>query len=199
MVFVRSSAPAHPCTGAHTAPPPTPGNVRGRPSVASGGRDHHTPEPHVGGVRRNCPPCRAALHRRRNGDRCTVAAMATGAIPVPAASAAIVAESAAMVAVVAAAYGIPVSLATVAASMGTLGTLNMISRAVFVQGARAMAWFAGPAGVAGVSALGAATAAMQTSAVGRVAIAVAQNRGRALSAAHSRRVAEEARRAYTAS
>ncbi len=49
--------------------------------------------------------------------RFTVAAMATGAIPVPAAFGAIVAENAAMVAVVAAACGVPVSLATVAASM----------------------------------------------------------------------------------
>lgn len=124
----------------------------------------------------------------------TGVAAVTGAIPVPAASVAIVAENATMIATVGAELGARISLEAVVASLGVLGSVNMIGRAVFVEGARGMGWFAGPAGVAGVSALGATTAAVQTWCLGQLAIAIARNGGLALARGAARRVLNDAAR-----
>ncbi len=126
----------------------------------------------------------------------TVAACATGAIPVPAASVAIVAENAAMIGKVASDLGVDVSLADVVASMGTVAAVNAMGRAVFVEAARAIGWFAGPAGVAGVCALGATTAGLQTYVLGNLAIAIAQNDGRALSPEKAKRIQAQATRGF---
>lgn len=128
----------------------------------------------------------------------TAAAMATGAIPVPAVSAAIIAENTAMVAVIGSDMGQRVTMAAVVSSFGIVGALNSIGRAVFVEAARAMGWFAGPAGVGGVMALGAATAGLQTWAIGHLAIAVAENGGLALPAAQGRAVVAEAKETFDA-
>ena len=125
--------------------------------------------------------------------RFTLAAMATGAIPVPAASAAIVAENAAMISVIASQLGVPVVVELVAKSLGVAGTLNMFGRAVFVEAARAIGWAAGPAGLAGVSALGAAMAGIQTWVVGQLAVEIAKNHGRSLTPAKVRRTLREAK------
>lgn len=126
----------------------------------------------------------------------TLAALATGAIPVPAASAAIVTENAAMIAVLTSELGVPVALKTMAESLGMAGTLNLLGRAVFDEAARAMGWFAGPAGVAGVSALGATTAGIQTWVVGRLAVEIAQNHGRPLGPAIARGTVRNATGSY---
>jgi hypothetical protein len=110
----------------------------------------------------------------------TAAAAATGAIPVPGASFAVVAENATMVAAVSSALGVEVTVAKVVASMGARAAVNQLGKRVFLEGARAMGWFAGPLGVAGVSALGATTAALQTWSVGQLAIAIGRNGGRVL-------------------
>jgi len=123
----------------------------------------------------------------------TAAAAATGAIPVPATSAAIVAENAALIGAVASAMGQPVDVSTVVASLGVAGAINMIARAVFVEAARALGWFAGPGGVAAVCALGATTAALQTWCVGHLTIAVARRGGFALAADEARKVLADAR------
>ena len=126
----------------------------------------------------------------------TGVAIMTGAVPVPATSFAIVAENAAMVSAIAAAMGVPISVETVAASLGTVGTINLVGRAVFVEAARAMGWFAGPLGVAGVSALGATTAGVQTWVLGRLAIAICENGGDPLPGPVANRVVREAKGSF---
>lgn len=128
--------------------------------------------------------------------RFTAAAAATGAIPVPATSLAIVAENAALLNAIGSAYGVPVTAATVVGSMGPAAVVNTIGRAVFVEGARALGWFTGPLGLPGVIALGAATAGLQTWCIGQVAIAVCERGGSALPQGEARAVLEEARRTY---
>ena len=58
----------------------------------------------------------------------TLAAAGTGAIPVPAASAALVAQNGAMISHVASAMGIPISMGTVIESIGMMGAANMVGR-----------------------------------------------------------------------
>ena len=128
--------------------------------------------------------------------RYTAIAAVTGAVPIPATTAAIIAENAAMVNEIAGCFGVPISVQTVVGSMGLVGTANAIGRAIFVEGARAMGWFAGPLGVAGVSALGAATAGIQTFVLGFLAVAIAENGGLALPSRQARAVIEAARREY---
>lgn len=126
--------------------------------------------------------------------RYTGIAAATGAVPVPAASAAIVAENAAMINEVAGCFGVPISVSTVVSSLGMAGVVNVLGRALFVEAARLMGWFAGPLGVAGVSALGASTAALQTITLGFLAIAIAENGGAELERRNAQRAIAEARR-----
>jgi uncharacterized protein (DUF697 family) len=128
--------------------------------------------------------------------RFTLAAMATGAIPVPGASLAIVAENAALVNAIAAAYGLDVSVATVVSSMGSAAAANAIGRAVFMEGARALGWFAGPLGVAGVSVLGSTTAGLQTWCLGQVAIAVCERGGGQLPKGDGRQLLDDAKQSF---
>lgn len=137
---------------------------------------------------------RALAHRRKW--QFTVAAAATGAVPVPAASAAIVAENAAMVNAIASAMGVPVSAATVVASLGPAGMANVFGRTVFVEAARAIGWAAGPLGLAGVSALGASTAALQTWIVAELTIAVCEHGGGKLPPAQAKPVIAAAREGF---
>jgi hypothetical protein len=126
----------------------------------------------------------------------TAAAALIGAVPVPAASAAIVAENAAMVACVARELGVPVSLQTVAQSLRMLASVNLVGRALFVDIARLFGWAAGPLGLAGLSALGASTAGLQTWIVGQLAIAIGQNGGAVLSSEAASQVVAAARSSY---
>jgi len=129
--------------------------------------------------------------------RFTGAATITGAIPVPAASAAIVAENAAMIAAIGSAMAVKVSVQSVAASLGTVGAVNMVGRALFVEAARFMGWFAGPFGVWGVSVLGATTAGLQTWCLGRLAIAIAEHAGEPLEEHRAREVLSAARETFS--
>lgn len=140
------------------------------------------------------PPSTTDSRARRILARHIALTTATGGIPVPATSLAIVAENAAMIAEIAGCFGLPISLATVTASMGLTGVVNMIGRAVFVEAARAMGWFAGPLGVAGIVALGATTAGLQTCVLGFLAIAIGENHGQPLQAGDRRETIERATR-----
>ena len=126
----------------------------------------------------------------------TVVAMATGAVPVPGASIAIVAESAAMVNAVASAYGVSISVGTVVAALGPAAAVNAIGRAVFVEGARLLGWAAGPFGIGAVSALGAATAGLQTWTLGQLAIALSENGGIPLAVDQAQHVIAGARETF---
>lgn len=126
----------------------------------------------------------------------TLAAAATGAVPVPGASLAIVAENAALVAAIGNIYGRSVNAESVVASLATLGGINTIGRTVFVEGARLMGWFAGPLGVAGVSALGATTAALQTWTLGQLAVAYFEGGDQPLTERRAKQLVEDAREAF---
>lgn len=128
--------------------------------------------------------------------RYTVLGIATGAIPVPAVSLALVAENASMINEIAGCYGVPISPATVVGSMGMMTAVNQVGRAVFVEAARAMGWFTGPLGVPGIVVLGAATAGLQTYILGHLAIAIAENGGEVLEKFQARSVIAAAKVSY---
>lgn len=112
----------------------------------------------------------------------TLAASATGAVPVPASSAAIVANNGFMIAHISSIYATTISWDNVLASLGIAGTLNIAGRAVFIEAAKALAWGTGSFwALAGLSAAGAATAGLQTYIVGLIAIEIAKKSGVALS------------------
>lgn len=111
-----------------------------------------------------------------------LAAVATGAVPVPAVSAAIVAENALMVNHIASVYGCEISIGTVVASIGFLGTANLVGREVFIEAARLLSWGAAFTGAPVlVSAIGGGTAGLQTYLIGLVAIEIAKRGGARLS------------------
>jgi hypothetical protein len=127
----------------------------------------------------------------------TAAAIATGAIPVPAASVAIVAENAAMISMIASQLGVAITVQTVAANLGLASSLNLLGRAVFVEAARSLGWATGPGGLAAISALGATTAGLQTWIVGCLAIEIGKHGGAPLSRQQSREALRNAERSYT--
>ena len=113
----------------------------------------------------------------------TLAASAAGAVPVPASSAAIVANNGFMIAHISSIYATDVSWDTVIASLGIAGTLNIAGRAVFIEAAKTLAWGTGSFwSLAALSAVGATTAALQTYIIGLLAIEIAKKGGTALSA-----------------
>lgn len=108
----------------------------------------------------------------------TLAAAASGAVPVPASSVAIVANNGFMIAHVNAAMGSTVTWQGVVASLGMAGTLNIAGRTVFIEGAKALSWGTGSFwALVGLSALGATTAGLQTCVIGLIAIEMAKNGG----------------------
>ncbi len=128
----------------------------------------------------------------------TLTAAATGAVPVPAASFAVVAENAIMLAHVADALGVDeISVKTVAASMGLATSLNFIGRTVFIEGAKLLSWGTGsPWAAVALSALGASTAGVQTYIIGRLAIEIGKNHGKGLKDDEGSRVIEKAKADY---
>lgn len=111
----------------------------------------------------------------------TLAATGTGAVPLPAASVAVVANNGFMLAHVGAAMGSVVTWEGVVASLGIAGTLNVAGRAVFVEAGKALSWGTGSVwAMAGLCAAGATTAGLQTYILGLIAIEMCQNGGRPL-------------------
>lgn len=111
-----------------------------------------------------------------------LAAIATGAVPVPASSLAIVAENALMVNHLASVYGCEISTGTIVASIGGLGTANLVGREVFIEAARLLSWGAAFTGAPVlVSVVGGGVAGLQTYLIGLVAIEIAKRGGAKLS------------------
>lgn len=121
---------------------------------------------------------RAAPTPRQNADalvrQFTLAAMATGAVPVPGASAALHAIVAAEVAAITHTMGAPFDATFVFLQLTRFG-LSVAFTTLFVEGARLMGWFAGPLGVLGVSIFGASTAGVEAFVVGHLTIALCEN------------------------
>lgn len=128
----------------------------------------------------------------------TVVAMATGAIPLPGASVAIVAENGAMIAAMSSELGVEVTLGAVTEALGVAGAVNVIGRAVFVEAARAMGWFAGPFGVGGIMVLGATAAGLQTWVLGELALAICARGGAPLPPPVARQVLADASASFEA-
>jgi len=129
----------------------------------------------------------------------TLGAAATGAIPVPAASAAIVAENGAMISHVASALGVPISVATVLESVSMMGMANLVGRQLFIEGAKLLSWGTGNVWtLAALCALGAGTAGLQTYIIGRLAIEIAKNGGECLTVLKSAKVIADSKNTYDA-
>ena len=128
----------------------------------------------------------------------TLTASATGAVPVPASSVAIAVEDGIMLAHVADALGVaPITISAVGRSMGVSASLNLIGRAVFIEGAKLLSWGTGSFwAAAGLITLGATTAGVQTYIVGRLAIEIGKNHGRALKGRNGRKVIDDAKTDY---
>ena len=128
----------------------------------------------------------------------TLAATATGAVPVPSISAVIVAENGIMLAHIADALGVEsISIPTVVSSMGLTGSLNLLGRTVFIEGAKLLSWGTGSFwAAAGLVVLGASTAGVQTYIVGRLAIEIGKNHSKSLGKDEGKRIFDEAVKTY---
>lgn len=129
----------------------------------------------------------------------TLAAGATGAFPVPATSAAIVANNGFMLAHIGSTMGKPVGWEGVLSSLGIAGTLNIAGRNVFIEAAKALGWGTGSIwAFAALSAVGATTAALQTYVIGLIAIEICKNGGTPISPAAARQVLDSAKESLDA-
>lgn len=128
----------------------------------------------------------------------TVAASITGAIPVPASSAAIVGENAIMINHISAVYGQKITKKTIVKSLGIIGGANIIARNLFIEGAKVLSWGTGSVWAAPLlSLLGATTAGMQTYIIGMIAIEIVKNEGGILDFDTSSEVISSAKSNYS--
>ncbi|MEA2061392.1 MAG: hypothetical protein U9P10_12980 [Thermodesulfobacteriota bacterium] len=108
----------------------------------------------------------------------TLAATATGAIPVPAASGAIIAENAGMIAQIASTMGEQISVGKVVSSIGAVGIINLTGRSFFIEVGKLLSWGTlNPWGAAALSGVGSATAGIQTYIIVCLAIEIGKNGG----------------------
>ena len=127
----------------------------------------------------------------------TLAASGTGAVPVPAASAAIMAQNGVMIAHVASKMGMKIDATTVISSLGITGSLNVVGRNLFIEGAKLLSWGTGSVwALVALSALGAATAGVQTYIIGMLAIEICKNNGVVLTAERAGNIIEHAKDSY---
>lgn len=126
-----------------------------------------------------------------------VAASATGAIPVPATSVALIAENTVMISEIASIFEIQIDFHIVMNSFSIVGVLNLIGREVFVEGAKLLAWGTGSIwAAAGLITLGATTAGLQTYMIGRLVIAICKNNGEPLNKKQASEIFKDAQTTY---
>lgn len=127
----------------------------------------------------------------------TLAASATGALPVPAASGAIVAENAGMIAQIAAVMGEEISVSKVVSSIGTVGMINFVGRSVFIEVGKLLSWGTlNPWAAVALSGAGSATAGIQTYVVGLLAIEIGKTGGDILEQKAAKKVIGSAKTTY---
>lgn len=127
----------------------------------------------------------------------TLGASATGAIPVPAASVAVVAQNGAMLSHIAAALEHNITFADIVTSLGVAGSLNVVGRNLFIEGAKLLSWGTGSIWAAALlSALGATTAGVQTFIIGSIAIEVGKNGGVPLASEETGKIVDECKDNY---
>ena len=129
----------------------------------------------------------------------TLLASGTGAIPIPAASGAIIAQNGIMFGHLASALGAEIRISSIIESIGIAGSLNVAGRTFFIEGAKLLSWGTGSVwALAALSVLGATTAGVQTYVLGRIAIEVGKNDGQALVPSATAKVIEQAKKGYEA-
>jgi len=108
-----------------------------------------------------------------------------------------VAENTAMVAQIASIMGEQISVAKVAASIGTMGMVNLIGRALFVEAGKVLSWgTANPWAAVALSGVESATAGIQTYIVGCLAMEIGKNQGRILDLGDTQKVTVKAKKNY---
>ena len=110
----------------------------------------------------------------------TLAAATTGAVPVPTASAAIIGENAIMIGHIANAMGQKVGIGEIAASIGAVGMVNQVGKAVFMEIGKLLSWGTGGWTMPLLMGAGAATAGLQTYFIGNLVIEICKNQGQVL-------------------
>jgi len=127
----------------------------------------------------------------------TLAATATGAIPVPAASGAIVAENAAMIAQVASSMGEQITVGKVVSSIGGVGMINLVGRSLFIEAGKLLSWGTlNPWAAVALSGAGSATAGIQTYIIGCLAIEIGKTGGMVLEHDAAERITGSAKTSY---
>ncbi len=127
----------------------------------------------------------------------TLLASGTGAIPLPASSAAIIAEDCAMITHLSAICGQRVSLLTVFESMGVLAAANLFGKTLFIEIAKLLGWgTASPWLLAALCGVGAATAGLQTYIIGLLSIEILKNGNAVIPRHEARNLIEFAKRDY---
>ena len=127
----------------------------------------------------------------------TLAAATTGAIPVPASSAAIIAENGLMLGHIQSALGVTITVASLAQSIGFAAGLNIVGRNLFIEGAKLLAWGTGSVwSASALSALGAGTAGLQTYIIGCIAIELAKNSGKPLDRRETGAIIDDCKASY---
>ena len=126
-----------------------------------------------------------------------LAAAATGAVPVPASSAAIVAQNGIMINHLASSFGIQITISNVIESMSAASMLNVVGRNLFVEVAKLLSWGTGSVwAAAALSAFGAATVGLQTYIIGCIVIEIAKNNGKPLGTHFTREVIDDCKASY---
>ena len=127
----------------------------------------------------------------------TVLATGTGAIPLPTASAALLGETAIMIGHLRAVFGCPIELATILEARGAIMAINSLSKALFIDVARALGWGTGnPWAAAALSGFGAMTAGIQTYIIGQLTIEIGKNGGKSITQAVAEKIVAEATQFY---
>ena len=127
----------------------------------------------------------------------TILAAGTGAIPLPAASGALVGETGAMLAHLRSIFGCPIEWGTVAEAIGVAGGLNMLGKTLFIEFARSLSWGTGnPWAAVLISGFGATTAGVQTYIIGQLAIEIGKNNGEAITKKSAKKVITDAKQYY---
>lgn len=128
----------------------------------------------------------------------TVAASITGAIPVPAASTAIIGENAIMINHIGSIYGHKITKRTLLRSIGIMGAINVIGKNLFIEASKMLTIGTGNVwATPALCVLGAATAGMQTYMVGLLAIEIAKQGGKVLDFEASSSIAKVAKETYS--
>ncbi|MEX8517684.1 MAG: hypothetical protein AB3X44_04080 [Leptothrix sp. (in: b-proteobacteria)] len=129
----------------------------------------------------------------------TLLASGTGAVPIPASSGAIIAQNGVMFGHIASTLGAEISVSTIVESIGIAGSLNIAGRTFFIEGAKLLSWGTGSVwALAALSVLGATTAGVQTYILGRIAIEIGKNDGKALVPSATSKIIESAKNSYDA-